>query len=239
MSKNPNVEAVLWDFGGVFTSSPFEAFNRYEKAKGLPHDFIRKVNSTNPQNNAWALYERAKLTPQQFNDMFLKESTELGHPVPGADIMPLLAGQVRPAMVEALRECKKHFKVGCITNNMARGGPPAGSGESTPVHAGPMAAAQPQLARPGAGATIMPLFDIVVESSKVGVRKPDRRIYELACEQIGVAPEKCVYLDDLGDNCKGAAQLGMKAIKVVNVDQTLDQLEAATGLSFARDVAPA
>lgn len=232
MSANPNVKAVLWDFGGVFTSSPFEAFNRYEKAKGLPHDFIRLVNRTNPENNAWAQYERAKLTPAQFNDLFLAESTALGHPVPGADIMPLLAGQVRPAMVEALRECKKHFKVGCITNNMASGDRPRRS----PAGGGtPMEQATPQ-ARAGAGALIMPLFDIVVESSKVGVRKPDRRIYEMACEQIGVPPPQCVYLDDLGDNCKGAAQLGMKAIKVVTVDQTLDELEAATGLAFARDV---
>lgn len=225
------VEAVLWDFGGVFTSSPFEAFLRYERAKGLPDGFIRKVNATNPHDNAWALFEKAKLTAQGFNDKFLAESTALGHPVPGGDILPLLAGQVRPAMVEALRECKKHFKVGCITNNMARGGPPEGPGEAPT----PMQGAQPQ-ARGGAGAAIMPLFDVVVESSKVGVRKPDRRIYEIACEQIGVAPDKCVYLDDLGDNCKGAAALGMVAIKVVTVDETLDKLEAATGLKFKRDV---
>jgi putative hydrolase of the HAD superfamily len=223
------IKAVLWDFGGVFTSSPFEAFNRYEKAKGLPHDFIRKVNSTNPKENAWALYEQAKLTPPQFNDLFLKESTELGHPVPGADIMPLLAGQVRPAMVEALRECKKHFKVGCITNNMASGrAPPRRS-------AAPMEGAAPQ-APASAGSVIMPLFDVVIESSKVGIRKPDPRIYQIMCEQIGIPAENSVYLDDLGDNCKAAAQLGMIAIKVVTVDETLDKLESATGLTFARDV---
>jgi putative hydrolase of the HAD superfamily len=222
------IEAVLWDFGGVFTSSPFEAFNRYERAKGLPDGFIRKVNATNPHDNAWALFEQSKLNAQQFNDKFLAESTALGHPVPGADILPLLAGQVRPAMVEALRECKKHFKVGCITNNMASGARPA-------RRAAPMAGANAQAAG-GASSMIMPLFDAVIESSKVGVRKPDPRIYQMMCELIAVTPEKCVYLDDLGDNCKGAASLGMIAIKVVNVDDTLDQLEAATGLKFVRDV---
>src|SRR5262249_10593890 len=149
-----------------------------------------------------------------FNDKFLEESTALGHPVPGADILPLLAGQVRPAMVEALRECKKHFKVGCITNNMATGNRPQ-------RQAAPMEGATSQAAG-GAGAMIMPLFDIVIESSKVGVRKPDPRIYQMMCEQIGVKAEHCVYLDDLGDNCKGAAGLGMIAIKVVTVDETLD-----------------
>ena len=224
-----SIEAVLWDFGGVFTSSPFEAFNRYEKAKGLPHDFIRTINSTNPHDNAWALFESAKLDAKGFNDKFLEESTALGHPVPGADILPLLAGMVRPAMVEALKECKKHFKVGCITNNMATNRQP-------PRQAAPMEGAQPQAAL-GAGAMIMPLFDAVIESSKVGVRKPNPRIYQMMCELIDVKPENCVYLDDLGDNCKGAAGLGMIAIKVVNVESTLDQLEKATGLKFARDVA--
>jgi putative hydrolase of the HAD superfamily len=222
------IEAVLWDFGGVFTSSPFEAFNRYEKAKGLPHDFIRKVNSTNPDHNAWALFERAQLNPAGFNDMFLEESTALGHSVPGGDILPLLAGMVRPAMVEALRTCKSHFKVGCITNNMASGAPAARAPSA------PMEGATPQTATITAAAEIMPLFDAVIESSKVGVRKPDPRIYLMMCELLAVEPVKCVYLDDLGVNCKPAAKLGMVAIKVESVDQALDALERATGLAFAR-----
>jgi putative hydrolase of the HAD superfamily len=222
------IEAVLWDFGGVFTSSPFEAFNRYERRHGLPLDFIRKVNSTNPDHNAWALFERAQLTPAGFDDLFLTESTALGHPVPGADILPLLAGMVRPAMVEALRTCKAHFKVGCITNNMASGAPAARA------PSGPMEGATPQTATMSAAAAIMPLFDAVIESSKVGVRKPDPRIYQMMCELLEVEPVKCVYLDDLGVNCKPAAQLGMIAIKVESVDQALDALERATGLTFAR-----
>jgi len=217
-----NVEAVIWDFGGVFTTSPFEAFNRYEAAHGLPKDLIRTVNATNPLENAWALFERAEIGRDGFDTKFLEESTALGHPVRGADVLPLLSGDVRPRMVEALKLCKQHFKVGCITNNMAQG------------H-GPGMAASAEGASRSAG--IMALFDVIVESSKSGVRKPDPRIYQIACEQLGVAPASCVYLDDLGINCKPAAALGMKAIKVVTEAQALDDLAQATGLTFPETVA--
>ena len=104
------IEAVIWDFGGVFTSSPFEAFARYEVANGLPRDLIRKINSTNPDTNAWALFERNEIDTEGFDKLFLAESTALGHPVPGADVLPLLSGSVRPAMVAALKACKTRFK---------------------------------------------------------------------------------------------------------------------------------
>ena len=215
------VEAVIWDFGGVFTTSPFEAFNRYEAARGLPKDLIRTVNATNPHENAWALFERAEIDRSGFDLKFLEESTALGHPVRGADVLPLLSGDVRPRMVEALRLCKSRFKVACITNNMAQG------------HGPGMAASPEGASRSGA---IMALFDVVVESSKTGIRKPDPRIYRIACEQLGVEPPACVYLDDLGVNCKPAAELGMKAIKVVSEAQALADLEVATGLSFPQTV---
>ena len=212
------LEAVVWDFGGVFTGSPFEAFNAYEAAHGLPVDFIRRVNAANPYANAWALFESARIDAAGFDALFLAESTALGHPVRGAEVLPLLSGAVRPAMVEALKVCKARFKVGCITNNMAQG------------HGPGMAASAEGASRT---APIMALFDVVIESSKVGVRKPDRAIYQMMCELLCVAPAACVYLDDLGINCKGAAAVGMRAIKVVSEAQALADLEAATGLTFA------
>ena len=215
------IEAVIWDFGGVFTTSPFEAFNRYEAARGLPKDLIRTVNATNPLENAWALFERAEIGRDGFDTKFLEESTARGHPVRGADVLPLLSGDVRPRMVEALKLCKARFKVGCITNNMAQG------------HGPGMSATAEGASR---SASIMALFDVIVESSKTGIRKPDPRIYQIACEQLGVAPGVCVYLDDLGINCKPAAQLGMTAIKVVTEAQALDDLAAATGLTFPEAV---
>ena len=118
-------------------------------------------------------------------------------------------------MVAALKACKAHFKVGCITNNMVS--------HHSPGRDAPAAGAMGQ---------VMPLFDYVIESSKAGVRKPDPKIYLMMCEALSVAPGDCVYLDDLGINCKPAAGLGMTAIKVVDVDQTLAALAAATGLNF-------
>ena len=213
------IEAVIWDFGGVFTSSPFEAFNRFEAESGLPHDLIRSVNRINPDDNAWARFERTEIDAAGFDTLFLAESTALGHPVRGAEVLPLISGQVRPAMVGALKLCKTHFKVGCITNNMATGN-------------GASMAADPHKAADVAA--IFPLFDALIESSKAGVRKPDPRIYLMMCDQLAGKPDNCVYLDDLGVNCKPAAALGMAAIKVTNETQALDDLEKATGLTFAR-----
>jgi putative hydrolase of the HAD superfamily len=209
------LRAVIWDFGGVFTGSPFEAFNAYEAQRGLPRDFIRTVNATNPFANAWAQFESARIGAEAFNAQFLAESTALGHPVPGAEVLPLLSGKLRPAMVEALKACKRAFKVGCITNNVAHG-------------LGPSMAADGQTA--ARTSEIMALFDAVIESSKVGVRKPDAAIYRLMCEALDVDPADCLYLDDLGINCKGAAMVGMTAIKVVSEAQALADLAAATGL---------
>ena len=188
------VEAVLWDFGGVLTTSPFDAFNRYESEHGLPKDFIRGVNTRNPDTNAWAQFERSEIALDAFDAMFREESAALGHRVPGRDVIDLLAGDVRPEMVEALRRCHAQLRVGCITNNVsALSGP---SMSRTPEHA-------------AAVTEIMELFEVVIESSKAGVRKPDPRIYEMACEALGVTPGATVYLDDLGINLKPARDLGM------------------------------
>ena len=212
------IEAVIWDFGGVFTTSPFEAFNRYEAARGLPKDLIRSINATNPHHNAWALFERSEINAAGFDVKFAEEAKALGHEVRGADVLPLLSGDIRPRVVAALETCKQRFKVGCITNNMAS----AGSGPG-------MASSQEKAGRI---AGIMATFDAVIESSKVGVRKPDPKIYLMMCELLAVKPEACVYLDDLGINCKPAAQLGMTAIKVETEAQALAALSAATGLSL-------
>ncbi len=212
------VEAVIWDFGGVFTTSPFEAFNRYETARGLPLDLIRTVNATNPHHNAWALFERSDIDAAAFDVAFAAESKALGHEVPGRDVLPLLSGDVRPGMVAALKTCKASgLKVGCITNNVLTG------------HGAGMAGSSQKAAQV---AQIMGLFEEVIESSKIGVRKPDPRIYQMMCERLDVDPKACVYLDDLGINCKPAAALGMAAIKVSGEAQALGELSRLTGLSF-------
>lgn len=211
------IEAVIWDFGGVLTSSPFEAFNRYEAERGLPKDFIRGINATNPDTNAWALFERNECTLDEFDELFAKESEAKGALVRGRDVVELLSGDIRPEMVEALRRCKERAKVGCITNNVV-----AGSGAG-------MARSEEKAALV---AEVMSLFDHVIESSKVGIRKPDPRIYGMACDALGVSPAGSVYLDDLGINLKPAAQLGMRTIKVTSAEQALRELEEAVGFSL-------
>jgi putative hydrolase of the HAD superfamily len=211
------IEAVIWDFGGVFTTSPFEAFRRFEARRGLPQDFIRRVNAADPDANAWALFERNEIDAAAFDAMFLEEATRLGHPLRGAEVLPLLSGDVRPRVVAALKACKARFKVGCITNNVVTGHGTGMAGSAEKAEA---------------IADIFAQFEAVLESSKAGVRKPDPRIYQMMCELLAVAPENCVYLDDLGVNCKPAAALGMTAIKVATEDQALEDLAAATGLAF-------
>jgi putative hydrolase of the HAD superfamily len=204
------IKAVLWDFGGVILTSPFEAFRRYETEHDLPLDFIRSVNTTDPHNNAWALMERNEVTPQQFDDLFAAESAALGYKVAGADVLMLLAGDVRPRMVALLDRVKAAgFHVACLTNNIV--------GDS------------PDDVRSIQIADIMARFDVIVESSKIGVRKPEPRFYEIACELLGVTPDECVFLDDLGINLKPAAAMGMATIKVNSEDQAIADLSAVLG----------
>ncbi|PAL21360.1 HAD-IA family hydrolase [Sphingopyxis sp. GW247-27LB] len=204
---------VIFDFGGVITASPFEAFNRLEEERGLPRDFVRRVNARDPDGNAWAKFERAEIDAAAFDRAFADEARALGHDLEGEAVLAVLAGAVRPAMVAALDTLKaKDFTIGCITNNV-----PSGKGAGMARSDG--AAAEI--------AAIMARFDHVVESSKVGVRKPDPAIYRMMCEALDVAASDCVYLDDLGINCKPAAMLGMHAIKVTSGEQALADLSAA------------
>lgn len=217
-TPNSDIHAVLWDFGGVFTSSPFEAFERFEQERGLPKDFIRTINSQNPESNAWAKLEANDITREEFDGLFNAEAEALGHSVRGADVLMLLSGKLRPRMVETLATCKQHFKVGCITNNMKPANP---AEQNTP--------ATRQFTDTG---PIMAMFDVIIESSIEGVRKPNPQIYEIACERLGVQPEHCVFLDDLGINLKPARAMGMTTIKVVDPDEAITELSAATGLTF-------
>ena len=203
------IRAVLWDFGGVILSSPFEAFNRYEPAHGLPPDFIRGVNATNPDTNAWALLERNDVTPAEFDALFADESEALGHRIPGADVLGLLSGEIRPEMVTALdRVIRAGYLTACLTNNVVGGEQRMDVGD------------------------VMVMFDHVVESSKVGHRKPEVRFYEIACELLGVEPSECVFLDDLGINLKPARAMGMTTIKVGKPEPAIAELETVLGIKL-------
>lgn len=213
---------MLFDFGGVILSSPFEAFNRYEAEVGLPLDTIRHVNATNPDTNAWARFERGELSAAAFVEVFEAEARELGFEVDGNRVIASLRGVIRPAMVEALRRCSTHFKTAMLTNNFT---PPGDeSGTEAMVSVDPV---------DGDGASLVEiheLFDEIIESSVVGVRKPELRFYEIACERLGIEPSECVFLDDLGINLKPAKAMGMQTIKVIDPAAAIAELEAIVGI---------
>ena len=207
------IEAVIWDFGGVLTTSPFEAFTRFEKgavfqrtSSGAP---MRPITS-----RMQGQFERAEVDLATFDTLFAAESLALGAEVRGRDVVPLLSGDPRPEMVEALQRAKKRFKTGCITNNLPANAIGSSGGRALYV------------------AETMALFDHVIESAKIGLRKPDPRIYRMMADALGVDPKNCVYLDDLGVNLKPAREMGMTTIKVIDAPQAIRELQAATGLAL-------
>jgi len=211
-------DAVIWDFGGVLTSSPFEAFADFEMRQGIEPGFIRRVNSHNPDHNAWARLERDELSAEGFDLAFALESEALGHRIAGSEILPLIAGTIRPAMVQALRVISETLKTGCITNNFK-------AISTLQTQDSKLSDSKPSFASLYKR-DIMYLFDHVIESAIVGIRKPDPAIYKMMTEALDVDPERCIYLDDLGINLKPARAMGMQTIKVTNPSASIDQLSS-------------
>ena len=205
------IRAALFDFGGVLSTSPFDALARFERERGLPEGMIRRLNATNPDNNAWAQLERGDVDLDGFGTMFAEEAAAAGHQLEGHEVITLLHGEMRPEMVEAVRRCGERLKLGLLTNNFV------------PLDERP--SEDPRAAY----AAVIALFDVIVESSVVGVRKPDPRFYEIACEQLEIEPPEAVFLDDLGINLKPARAMGMTTIKVGDPDQAIEELEATVG----------
>ena len=212
-----NIEAVFWDFGGVLTTSPFEAFNRFERQHHLPQNFIRMVNAAAPDTNAWARLERGEISVAEFDCEFERETAAAGYAVRGISVLELLSGDLRPEMVAALRRCRPKFRTACLTNNI-------------------MGAHETGIKLPGRRAAemqaVMDIFDFVIESSKIGFRKPDPHFYEIACATVKVAPPQVVFLDDLGINLKPARAMGMTTIKVTDPYRALMELESILGLDL-------
>src|ERR1700733_12857257 len=165
------IEAVIWDFGGVLTTSPFEAFARFEHERGLPVDIIRRTNAANHLENAWAKFERAEVDIETFDRLFAAESLALGAEVRGKDVLPLLAGDLRPEMVEALRHIKSSLKTGCITNNLPANAIGSAGGRTLYI------------------AEVMALFDHIIESARIGLRKPAPQIYRMKVDALAVDPK--------------------------------------------------
>ncbi|MDH3293626.1 MAG: HAD-IA family hydrolase [Acidimicrobiia bacterium] len=212
---------MFFDFGGVVLTSPFEAFERHERDNGLPVGFIRSVNTVNPDTNAWARMERGEVGIDGFITLFEQEAEALGHHVDGRSVIDMLAGKVRPEMVEAIRRIKATGLVtACLTNNFKnrdRSAHPEGSrteSEEDEVRG------------------VLAMFDHMVESSVVGVRKPEPAFFRKAVEMAGVDPHRTVYLDDLGINLKPARAMGMTTIKVADPTAALTELQALLGIAL-------
>lgn len=203
------IRAVLWDFGGVVTTSPFEAFARYERERGLREGFIRTLNATNPDDNAWARLERTEVSVEEFCRLYEQEAREAGGEIDAREVLACLSGDVRPEMVEALRRIRERgLRQAMLTNNFV-----GLEADDRSPH----------------GPDLLDLFDVVVESRVVGVRKPEPAFYEIACEHLAIRPSEAVFLDDLGVNLKPARAMGMTTIKVADPDEALAELEAALG----------
>jgi putative hydrolase of the HAD superfamily len=213
------IRAVLFDFGGVLTGSPFEAFAHYEQRNGLPSGLIRSLNARDPHDNAWARLERNEVNLSEFAHLFEAEALSAGHQINAADVLGLLGGELRPTMIEAVRKCRERFIMGLLTNNFLQADNQAGHVTLRPE-------------RQRVVDDVLALFDEVIESSRVGVRKPEVRFFEIACERLAIEPAEAVFLDDLGVNLKPARTMGMRTIKVHSSEQAIADLEAVLGISL-------
>jgi putative hydrolase of the HAD superfamily len=207
-----SVTAVVFDLGGVLTESPMHAFAAYEAEAGLPAGLIRQLNSTDPDTNAWARFERNELDVAGFSAAFEAEAAALGHRVEAARVLEALRGDLRPSMVAAVRRLREAgLPLGLLSNNVA------------------------PMERSGRLGELLDLFDAVVESSTEGVRKPEPEIYRRALTRLSDAVGRpieatdCAYLDDLGINLKPARALGFATIKVVEPGPALAELSALVG----------
>jgi len=204
-------QAILFDIGGVVVDSPLHTIARYEREHGIPEGFLNRVVRETGPTGAWSRMERGELDAAQFCAQFDGECTERGHLLPAAAVLDRIAleNKPRPAMMEALRRLRAHGLVtAALTNNWKN------DGQAADRHG------------------LRPLFDHFIESSVVGLRKPDPAIYRLAFAQIGASPDRIVFLDDIGANLKAARELGVTTIKVIDAPQALRELGEHVGIEL-------
>jgi putative hydrolase of the HAD superfamily len=190
--------------------SPLAAIARYESDHGLAPQAINRAIRAAGDAGAWSRLERGELSLEAFLAPFEADCRACDVEVSGARLMGYIAeaGRPRPAMVEALRRLRgRGLRTAALTNNWA-------SGTARGPH------------------PVREHFDVFIESSVVGMRKPDPRIYELACRELGVAPPRAAFLDDIGSNLKPARALGMATIKVTEPEPALRELSSLVGFDL-------
>jgi len=209
-------KAVIFDLGGVVLGSPLHAIARYERHLDIPENFINQVVVNTAPHGAWSRLERGELSLEDFFPAFERDCLAAGHRISASTMMEWMAREALPrsAMLTAIRQIRaRGLAVAALTNNWAG----AEAGDELPDET----------------RLLHPAFDVVVESSVEGLRKPDPRIYRLTCERLGVAPAEAVFLDDIGRNLKPARQLGLTTIKVTTPESALAELEQLLGFPLS------
>ena len=210
------IKTIIFDFGGVVTNSPIEGFKKLEKTHGYSKGLITRINMNNPDNNAWARSERGEIEIDTFLSQFEQEALEIGHDINADEILIQLYGSPRPIMIKKIISLSKSnkYKLICLTNVLK------GIKKFMPKE------------REEVVNNIMSYFDKIYESYKIGMRKPEARIYEYIIKDLEINPKETIFLDDLGMNLKTARQLGINTIKVIDpIDaiKTLDQFIESEG----------
>ena len=206
------IAAVVFDLGGVVMESPLHAIARYERDHGLPSNAVNRAILAAGDAGAWSRLERGELAVVDFFPVFEADCRAHGVELSGARVMDYIreAATPRPAMIEAIRRIRaRDLRVAALTNNWV-------TSEVRPERA-----------------ALRELFHVFIESSVVGMRKPDPRIYELTCRELGVEPARTAFLDDIGRNLKAARALGMTTIKVEDPGVALRELGAVLGFALA------
>lgn len=201
--------AVIFDIGGVVVGSPLHAIAEFERAHDLPAGWINRHIAQSGSQGAWARLERGELTLQQFTSVFEQECLSAGQNIDASALMEAVRASTlpRPEMIRAIERIRSSgLRTGAITNNWID--------EGSSVDA------------------LEYLFDVFVESARLGLRKPDPRIYLYTCEQLAIDPSQAVFLDDIGRNLKAARELGMTTIKVDNPTAALAELEGMLGFDL-------
>ena len=204
--------AVIFDLGGVVLDSPLHAIAAYERELGIPGGFVNRVVVDTGPSGAWSRLERGELSRQAFEGVFEAECRSAGHALSAASMLERIAlCGPRPRMLEAITRIRGSGRqVAALTNNWAHEG--AGGSETDALRGH---------------------FDVFVESSKLGLRKPDPRIYEHVCNALEILPSEAVFLDDIGRNLKTARELGMTTIKVETEGRALEELARHLQLALA------
>jgi putative hydrolase of the HAD superfamily len=209
VSADVPVRAVISDFGGVLTSPLFESFAAWQQRSGLSFERLGQAMADAAEHNAMhPLYELEKgtITEAEFLRM-LEAELDPGTSLSGMRDVYFEHLQPNPAMIDFMRELRgRGLRMALLTNNVREWEPQ-------------WRAKLPEIDE---------IFEVVVDSAFVGMRKPDREIYELTLDRLGdgLAAAECVFVDDVDVNCETAVSLGMRAVHYRDAEQAIPEIRA-------------